>query len=238
MVLGALLAGWAGANFDTIASINAAGDHLFSGFGAIVLIFSALGLISVTALNMYGGSLTLISAIDSIRKVRPTLNMRLLTIGLTALLSVLGALAATDNFLTNFNNFLLLVLYLFIPWTAVNLVDYYVVRRGHYAVAEIFKPNGIYGRWGWRGITSYLVGFAIMIPFFSVGTLFTGPIAKQLNGADVSLFIGLPVAGILYWVLSRSIDVAAETRLAEAEAAGLESTASGPTTGDVPDVLA
>ena len=44
------------------------------------------------------------------------------------------------------------MLYLFIPWTAVNLVDYYVVRRGHYAIAEIFNPHGIYGRWGWRGI--------------------------------------------------------------------------------------
>ena len=40
----------------------------------------------------------------------------------------------------NFNNFLLLVLYLFVPWTAVNLVDYYIVRRGHYAIAEIFDP--------------------------------------------------------------------------------------------------
>ena len=36
----------------------------------IVLIFSALGLISVTALNMYGGSLTLISAIDSFSRVK------------------------------------------------------------------------------------------------------------------------------------------------------------------------
>ena len=48
----------------------------------------------------------------------------------------------SDNFLNNFNDFLLLILYLFIPWTAVNLVDYYVVRRGHYAIAEIFNPTG------------------------------------------------------------------------------------------------
>ena len=33
----------------------------------------------------------------------------------------------------------------------MNLVDYYIVRRGHYAIAEIFNPDGIYGRWGWRG---------------------------------------------------------------------------------------
>ena len=227
MIAGSVLVAWVGEkHFDTIGSINAAGDHVFSGFGAIVLILSALGLVSVMALNMYGGSLTLISAIDSFKKVAPTLGVRALTIGLTAALGLIGALLATDNFLANFNNFLLLVLYLFIPWTAVNLVDYYVVRRGHYAIAEIFNPDGMYGRWGWRGIISYLVGFAVMIPFFSVGTLFTGFVANDLNGADISLFIGLPVAGILYFVLARSIDVAAETRVAEAEASELEKVAS------------
>ncbi|MCG7208387.1 purine-cytosine permease family protein [Streptomyces arenae] len=225
MVLGTLLAAWAGDGFDTISSINAAGDKVFDGFGAIVLLFAALGLISVTALNMYGGSLTLISALDSFRRIRPTLSVRLVTLIVTAVLSLIGALAATANFLTNFNNFLLLVLYLFIPWTSVNLMDYYVVRRGHYAIAEIFKPNGIYGRWGWQGIISYLVGFAVMIPFFSVGTLYVGPAAKALDGADISLFIGLPVSAVLYWVLTRSIDVEEETRIAEAEAAALEQAA-------------
>ncbi|MEU0971247.1 cytosine permease [Streptomyces sp. NPDC005917] len=225
MGLGTLLAAWAGDSFDTISTINAAGDKIFDGFGAIVLLFSTLGLISVTALNMYGGSLTLISAIDSFKRVRPTLGVRLVTIGVTAALSLVGALAATSDFLTNFNNFLLLVLYLFIPWTSVNLMDYYVVRRGHYAIAEIFKPDGIYGRWGWRGIISYLVGFAVMVPFFSVGTLYVGPAAKALGGADISLFVGLPVSALLYWWLSRSIDVEAETRIAEAEAAELEQAA-------------
>ncbi|MFE2431635.1 purine-cytosine permease family protein [Streptomyces sp. NPDC059373] len=225
MMLGALLAASAGKDFDTIGSINAAGDKVFSGFGAIVLLFAALGLLSVTALNMYGGSLTLISAIDSFKKVRPTLGVRLVTIGLTAALSLVGALLATSHFLENFNNFLLLVLYLFIPWTSVNLMDYYVVRRGHYAIAEIFNPRGIYGRWGWHGIISYLVGFAVMVPFFAVGTLYVGPAAKALGGADISLFIGLPVAALLYWLLTRSVDVEAETRLAEAEAEALEAAA-------------
>jgi NCS1 nucleoside transporter family len=224
MVLGALLAAWAGKDFDTITTINAAGDKVFDGFGAVVLVFSALGLVSVTALNMYGGSLTLISAADSVRRVRPTLGARLATLALTAGLSLVGALAATSHFLENFNNFLLLVLYLFIPWTAVNLMDYYVVRRGHYAIAEIFNPHGIYGRWGWRGITAYLAGFAAMIPFFSVGTLFTGAAAKALGGADISLFVGLPISGALYWWLARTIDVDAETAIARRESGQLEGT--------------
>ena len=224
MCLGAALASWQGKNFDTIASLNKAGDNLFSGFGAIALIFSTLGLISVTALNMYGGSLTLISAIDSFAKVRPTATVRIVTIAITAVLSVIPALLIGQNFLTNFQDFLLLVLYLFIPWTAVNLVDYYIVRRGHYAIAEIFNPHGIYGRWGWRGITAYLVGFAAMLPFFSTSK-YTGFVATDLNGADISLFIGLPVAGILYYVFAKSIDVEAETVIALAEQTELEKVA-------------
>lgn len=229
MCLGTVLAAAikTGKAFDTVQAINIAGDKVFSGFGALVLIFASFGLISVTALNMYGGSLTLISAIDSVRSVRPTLMVRVVTIAFTAALSLVGALGASEDFLGNFENFLLLVLYLFIPWTAVNLVDYFLVRRGHYAIAEIFNPHGMYGRWGWRGIVSYLAGFVAMVPFFSTG-LFTGFIAEALNGADISLLIGLPVAGILYYVLGRSIDVAAETRVAEAEAGELETAGTRP----------
>ena len=228
MIVGVFLAAWAGKSFDFtgIAELDQIGDHVFTGFGAVVLILAAFGLVSVTALNMYGGSLTLISAVDSLRKVRPTLTVRAITLGLTAALSLIGALAASKNFLANFNNFLLLVLYLFVPWTAVNLVDYYIVRRGHYAIAEIFKPGGIYGRWGWRGILAYLVGFGAMVPFMNVGTLYEGAAAKALSNADISFFVGLPIAGVLYYVLSRSIDVDAERRLADAEAAGLERAAT------------
>ena len=223
MCLGTVLAAAikTGDAFDAVAAINIAGDKVVSGFGAVVLIFSALGLISVMAINMYGGSLTLISAIDSFRPIRASTSVRIVTVALTAALSLVGALAASADFLGNFNNFLLLILYLFIPWTAINLVDYYVVRRGHYAIAEIFNPHGLYGRWGWRGITAYLVGFAVMIPFFSTG-LFTGFAAKALNGADISLFIGLPVAGILYWVFGRSVDLEAEIVIEQAEAHQLQ----------------
>ncbi len=224
MIVGAVLAAWAGKSFDGtgIAELDEIGDHVFTGFGAVVLTLAALGLVSVTALNMYGGSLTLISSVDSFRKVRPTMTVRIITLSLTAALSLIGALAATKHFLTNFDDFLLLILYLFIPWTAVNLVDYYIVRRGHYAIAEIFNPHGMYGRWGWRGILSYLVGFGAMTPFFDVGTLYEGAAAKALGNADISFFVGLPVAAGLYYLLSRSVDVAAETRVAQAEAADLE----------------
>ena len=65
-----------------------------------------------------------------------------------------------------------------------------------------------------------------MIPFFSVNGLFIGFVAHKLDDADISLFVGLPVAGVLYWVLSRSIDIDAEIRVANAEADELETAAA------------
>ena len=193
MFIGSALAAWAGLSFSGtgIAELHTVGNKFFDGFGGIILLYSALGLLSVTALNMYGGSLTLISALDSFKKVRPTLAVRLSMIGFTAALSLVIALAVANNdsFQANFSNFLLLVLYFFIPWTAVNLVDFFIVRRGHYAIAEIFKPDGIYGRWGWRGIIAYLVGFVAMTPFFSTEH-YSGWVANAAHGADYSLFVG------------------------------------------------
>ena len=34
-------------------------------------------------------------------------------------------------------NSLTLMLYLLVPWTALNLVDFFFVRRGHYAITDI-----------------------------------------------------------------------------------------------------
>jgi purine-cytosine permease-like protein len=101
-----------------------------------------------------------------------------------------------------------------IPWTAVNLVDFFLVRKGNYAIKEIFKPNGMYHRCGWRGLVAYWAGFAVMIPFMST-TLYTGVVAHSLGGGDISPFIGFPVAAILYWILCRDLDVETEHRIAE-----------------------
>lgn len=61
--------------------------------------------------------------------------------------------------------------------TAINLVDFYIVRKGHYSIREIFNPSGMYGRWNWRGLLAYGTGFLVMIPFFSTPT-YQGPAAR------------------------------------------------------------
>jgi hypothetical protein len=55
-----------------------------------------------------------------------------------------------------------------------------------------------------------------MIPFFST-TIYAGPVADALGGGDLSPFVGFPIAAGLYYFFSRSIDVAAEDRVAESQ---------------------
>lgn len=196
--------------------IQKGGDAVFDGFGTIALILAFLMLLPVIAANMYGGSLTLITAADSVKRVRPTRRLRLLALSAIGVVATAIALVASEDFLGDYTNFLAILLYLIIPWTAVNLVDFYVIRRGDYAITEIFKPNGIYGRWQWRGLISYAIGLLAMVPFFSTAW-YTGPVAKSIDGADLSVFVGLPVAALLYFLLARNLDRSTEQALAESE---------------------
>jgi purine-cytosine permease-like protein len=141
------------------------------------------------------------------------------------------ALASSQNFVEKFGEFLAVLLYLFTPWTAINLVDFYVVRKGHYSVREIFNPHGMYGRWSWRGLTAYGIGFAVMIPFFSTEH-FKGPIAQALGGADVAMLVGLPVSAIVYIWACRSLDLEADRRQAYEADIGLDPDADPPMASD------
>ena len=101
------------------------------------------------------------------------------------------------------------MLYLLVPWTAVNLTDYFFVRRGHYAIADLFTPNGIYGTWSWRGLTAFIAGIVAEIPFVDL-PFFVGPAAKALGEVDIAFMVGLLVSGVVYVVLTRSLDVSGE----------------------------
>jgi nucleobase:cation symporter-1, NCS1 family len=211
---------------EFVTALRSAADAVIPGFGAPFLLCTLAGLVTITTLNFYGASLTLLSVIDSVKPGPPTVARRMWTLVVSTLAAMGLALASTDNFVEKFGEFLAVLLYLFTPWTAVNLVDFYWVRRGHYSVREIFNPHGMYGRWNWRGLTAYGVGFAAMIPFFNVPGLYVGPVAKMLGGADIAMLIGLPVSTLVYLWACRSMDVEADRRQAEAADVGLDGASS------------
>jgi NCS1 family nucleobase:cation symporter-1 len=209
-----------------VDSIVSGGNAIFNGFGTFTLAIALIGLVSVIALNLYSGSLAGLAAVDTVSPIKATLNKRIAAVVVIAILGTGGALLIPSDFLAGYNNFLVVLIYFLTPWTAVNLVDFYFIRKGDYAIREIFNPRGIYGRWNWRGLVAYFAGFAVMIPFFSITNFFVGPVAKAAGGADFSIFIGLPFSALLYYLLARGQDLSAERRLAAADDATLEGMAA------------
>ena len=189
------------------------GNDAVSYLGSVLAIVSTLVLVATMGLNAYSGMLTVVTGIDSLKSVNPT-----------------RAAAGDDDYracggwlvmsllLTNatsaLNTTLLIMLYLLAPWTAVNLTDYFFVRRGHYAIADLFTPNGIYGAWSWRGLTAFTAGVLAEIPFVDL-PFFVGPAAKAMGEVDIAFIIGLLVSGVVYIALTRSLDVSAELALIE-----------------------
>ncbi|SIO62897.1 purine-cytosine permease family protein [Paraburkholderia phenazinium] len=204
---------------DALVALNQVGSSMLPGLGHVIVMVSVAGFLPIIALNTYSAMLTLLTGVDSIRKVKPTRRARVMSIMAISAVVLFCVLAIKGNGIALLNTFLVLMLYFLVPWTAVNLVDYFFVRKGRYAIPHFFTPKGMYGAWQMRGIAAYMIGFAAMVPFFYVydaeaqKEVFVGYFARLLGGVDIAWLVGLIVSGGVYWLLSRSLDLQAEEKI-------------------------
>ncbi|WGW11032.1 cytosine permease [Saxibacter everestensis] len=200
MVLGAVV-GLAVDNADTMAGL---GGLLGPVLAAIVLFGFALAASAGNSVNVYCSCLCLLTLIETFRRGwRPMMRARLIA---TLALHVVGltiAFAAATSFASSYFNFLSILLYLLIPWSAVNLVDYYLIRRADYAIDDFFAPDGgRYGRWNPGAMIVFVVGVLVQVPFMST-TIFVGPVAAAMDGLDIAWLVGFAVSAGLYILLAR-----------------------------------
>ncbi len=206
---------------EIVGAVMQTSNLIVPGFGPLLIVLSSLSLVTITTLNLYGGSLTMLSIVDSFHHVANPGRARLISLVILGVASTWLSAIAGANVQELIENLLSVLIYLFTPWTAINLVDFFFVRHGHYSVREIFNPKGIYGLWNWRGISAYFIGFLAMVPCFST-PVFVGPIARMLGGADVSMLVGLPVSALFYYWACRSLDLVAERAAIAVADQGLE----------------
>ncbi len=200
MIVGVVV-GLASANPDQISAVN----QLTSGVGWLIMLVFALGIIDTNSINLYGGMLCSITVGQTFQhRWLPRAATRAAVSVAIVIVSLVGALVYQSSFLTSYVNFILFLLYVLIPWTAINLVDFYLIRHGNYDVPSFFHPSGgVYGRVNWSTLIIYLVGVGVQIPFVNT-TLYEGPVAKSLNGTDISWLVGLVVSIPLYFLVARA----------------------------------
>ncbi len=178
----------------------------------VTLLVTALAIAGNNALNLYGGMLNLITAMSSFRDVRPSVGVRLAFLLPTFTIGLVMGLNVTDNFSAQLTNFLSFLTLGFVPWGAINLLDFYFVRYGNYDVRAFFTRRGgiynhdpatwTYGGFNLQALLAYGVGVAVSLPFVTNGW-YAGPIAERLGGADVSWIPGLLVTGAVYLAVTK-----------------------------------
>ncbi len=187
-----------------------------SGSGAVaaLLYFSiAFGKITISTLNSYGSFMCIATVISGFRGHLEVSRLQrlvfvLLIVGAATLIALLGQ----HSFLGAFKSFILFLLAFFTPWSAVNLVDYYCITREHYDAPALADPEGRYGRWNLPGISVYVIGVLVQLPFIST-KFYTGPLVDALGGVDISWIIGLVVPAVLYYLVARRVTRAVPDRL-------------------------
>ena len=203
MLLGAIAGLYAGHD-DVMASVVA----LTGGLAKTAVIIFSVGMAATSAMNLYCGALSTLTFGQTLfARWSPGAPARIVAACVLCALSLLLALWAKDSFLASYMDFILLLLYVLVPWTAINLVDYYAVQHGRYDVESFLRPDGgLYGRVNVPAVGCYILGILVQIPFVAT-PLYTGPLARALGGADIAWLVGLTVTGPVYFWLAKRIPV-------------------------------
>ncbi|WP_235215241.1 purine-cytosine permease family protein [Phaeacidiphilus oryzae] len=169
---------------------------------AVFFLVVVLGVLAINVLNLYGAFMSATTTVSALLRLRVGGVSRAVFIVCAAAAGSALALLGRDGFLTTFENFILLLTYFLVPWTSINLVDFYALRKERYDVPALFDPRGVYGRVNLRALAAYAIGVLVEVPFVST-SFYTGPMVARLGGADVSWLLGLAVSAVLYYVLLR-----------------------------------
>jgi NCS1 nucleoside transporter family len=152
-------------------------------FGVIAFFVAMFATIATAALIMYSASMSLLN-------VMPQVPIRRINYG-TGVVVIVAAV--TMNLLGNVINWLSFQGIMLIPLFAIVLTDYYVVRKGHYEVAELFRPRGRY--WGTGGFhITGLVAWVIGAIAYEV----VHNAVPALGGGAVCFVVSC----VVYWVIS------------------------------------
>lgn len=156
------------------------------------LLAVVLGTIAANALNIYTGALSLLTLDVPIKRW-----MSVIAVGI---LGGLLALYGVNGLSLKYENFLLLISYWIGPWLAIVAVNFFLsAGQKTRAGQRIWMP--VNESIKWSGFVAFLVGLVASVPFMN-SVLFEGPMATVLHGADIAYYVGMLVAGVLYYGLT------------------------------------
>jgi len=175
------------------------------GFGYVLMILFLCNIIGHNAMNLYGASLSFITAIQTFAgKWIPSKNTRIFLSIFVLILSTGTALWASSSFISYFLNFIFALLFILIPWVVINLMDFYYINKKRYDIDAIFDENGgKYGKYNVKTLAAYFIGIVVQIPFLT-NSFFTGTFANIIPDVDISWIVGMLVTAVIYYLFNQS----------------------------------
>jgi len=149
--------------------------------------------------SAYMSSCTIFSGFNRMSHVGRALKLVVMSMIMAAAIAV--SLVSQDNFQGYFANILSAMIYMLVPWSAINLADYYMVRKGVYDIEAMFDIHGRYGAYRWRTIWVFVLGIAVQEPFMSF-TFYKGWVTERI-GADIAWVPGFLLPAVLYTLIER-----------------------------------
>ncbi|MFD0996349.1 purine-cytosine permease-like protein [Pseudoclavibacter chungangensis] len=196
MILGVLLGA-----ADPTDPLGALQSHL-GAVGIVILLAFAFSAAMINAAELYSGVMCALTAVQSSAPKRPmTTRTRIVTTVVCGIIATAGALFGESDFMSMFQAFVTLLLYVLIPWSAINLVDYFIIRKGSYDLEALYDPKGVYGGWNAVGLATYAVGLVVQVPFMVAPI--QGVFAESLGMVDIAWVVGFVVSAGLYLLLTR-----------------------------------
>ncbi|MBF5008121.1 purine-cytosine permease family protein [Burkholderia pseudomultivorans] len=205
-LLGSLSVMVLGAGLATVTSsvVNDPGTAIAAFFGPWAkpaLFIIVLGVLVFNVLSLYSAYMSSVTIFSGFRKVSHIRkSTKFFVLALLCALATWIAIATQYHFNDYFADILNAQIYVLVPWSSINLVDYYLVRRGKYSVDDMYDPDGQYGTFNLKTIAIYCAGIASTIPFMDL-SFYHSHFARVI-GADVSWIPSLIVPGALYYFLS------------------------------------
>jgi nucleobase:cation symporter-1, NCS1 family len=179
-------------------------SRLLPGAAWVGVTVLLLGTVAAATANVYSSVLTGLAIGSRSGGAAPAPVVRGIAAGV--IMAVAGYIASgvSGTLLIDITNLAAPLIYLVIPWSAINLVDYYLVRRGRYDVRALLLSGGRNRDVNWRAMLAFLAGLAAEVPFAdSLYPAFEGPVATAWDGLDISWLVGFSVAGALYYLASQ-----------------------------------
>lgn len=183
----------------------------FGDYSKLALIVIVVGVLEINVLNLYSAYMSSATIFSGFKKMTTISNKtKFLVMAATAMIATLIAIYTQYNFNAYFADILICQIYFLLPWSSINLADYYFVRKGKYSVPDFFDIDGKYGKHNHWTVAIYIIGVLSCIPFMDLS--FYHSYLAQVIGTDLSWIPALVVPGALYCWHNRKLQKAIKYR--------------------------